>query len=41
LDIGGDNPRRVPVLAGFDRVLVEVAADTDGRLVGRRQATKT
>ena len=40
LDIGGDNPRRVPVLAGFDRVLVEVAAATDGLLVGPSAGNK-
>jgi len=33
VEIGGSNPRRVPVLAGFDKELVDVAKKVDGPLV--------
>src|SRR5690606_38148195 len=40
LDIGGDNARRVPVLAGFDVALVEVASASEGLLVGPAATTR-
>lgn len=40
LDIGGDNARQVPVLAGFDVALVEVASVTEGLLVGPSATTR-
>ena len=40
MNVGGDRARRVPVLAGFDVALVEVASRTEGLLVGPSATTR-
>lgn len=40
VNVGGDRARRVPVLAGFDVALVEVASRTEGLLVGPSATTR-